>query len=236
MRKMKVWFERFCKWVKGQWAIRARRPLIIILGVCCLGLAIGGLVLLILFFKWLILTIILPVIGIGAFFLLWNSDKLVDNYNANQEARQIAEQQQEAAAKAVFYEILRGIVLPVLELMTGKQIYEGVCIYEGPYLYGPGETGPIYYYEISPDFINFAKDLLKKKEFRSRVKRKIAEKYQMSLETAKYCVITGTGIDGMQLVLISLDPELLPQTFSAQFDRFKAKNEKKESTSESRVC
>lgn len=227
--------EKIKNWLKGQWAMPKKRPQIIVLGLCCSALLIGGFVLLFLLIRWLIFAVIIPVIGIVILFIFFAGDKLVDNYNANQAAQQIAEQQQAAAAQAVYYEILRGIVLPALVIMVGKQIYGDLCVYDGPYLYGPGEIGPIYYYEISPEHISFA-DKAKKKELRSRLKRKIAKKYHMPLSVAKYCVITGTGIDGVQLVLVSLDPSVLPKAYNDLSKKAQKLKENSDGNSESRVC
>lgn len=206
---MKI-LEKIKKWLKEQWAIPKNRPIIIVLGLCCFILMIGSFILLAFLIKRFILTIIIPAILILAVFVFLCWDQLSANYYYNKQAQQVAEQRQAAAAQAVYYEILRGIVLPILEIMAGKKIYEGLCVYDGPYLYGPGESGPIYYYEIFPEIVDFAKKE-DAKELRSRLKRAIAKKYHIPMDIARHCVAVGAGTNGMQLALICLDPTIFPE-------------------------
>lgn len=202
-------WNRIKEWLKEQWAIPKKRPIIIILGLCCFVLLIGSFILFAVLIKRLVLTIIIPAILILVVCVFSCWDQLSANYYYNQQAQQVAEQQRAVAAQALYYELLRGIVLPILEIMTGRKIYEGLCIYAGPYLYGPGESGPIYYYEIMPELVDFGKNE-KRKELRSRLKRAISKKYHMPIETARHCVAVGPGAGGMQLALICLDPTVFP--------------------------
>lgn len=175
----------------------------------CIGLliiaGIGVLALLV----QVIRAFIVPVIGIIIVIWLIFGDALAENWRINKQRQALDEQRLAVENEQRYYKILREIVWQVLREMLGIDVYEDLLRYDGPYIYGPGAYGPVYYYEIPGDIVS-RMTRLQKEEFRRRLQRKIAKKYHMSLGIVRDCIAYATGPGGMYLVLISLDASVLP--------------------------
>lgn len=175
----------------------------------CIGLAviavIGGLVLL----AQALRVIIVPFIGIAIVVWLLFGDSFAENWRYNKQRQALEAQRLAVENEQRYYEIMREIILRVLKEMLGIDVYEDLLRYDGPYIYGPGAYGPIYYYELPADYF-FNMTEMKKKELRQRIKRKIAKKYFIPLSEAGSCVAFAAGPGGIHLVLICLDTSVFP--------------------------
>ena len=175
----------------------------------CIGLliiaGIGGLFLLL----QVLQVIAVPVIGIVIIIWLFFGDALAENWRVNKQRQVLEEQRLAVENEQRYYEIMRDVVLCALQEMLGINIYEGLLRYDGPYIYGPGACGPIYYYELPFDYLSKMTSL-KKKELKQRIERKLSKKYHAQLNTAKDCVAYTIGPGGAYLVLICLDASVLP--------------------------
>lgn len=169
--------------------------------ICLVVIAgISGLV----FLAQALKVIIVPVIGIVIVIWLLFGDVLVENWQYNKQQQELETQRVAVENEQRYYEIMREIIVRVLEEMLNVDVYEDVLRYDGPYVYGPGAYGPIYYYDLPLDYLSNMTSL-QKKELKQRFKRKLSKKYNIPWHDAENCVAFAPGPGGIYLVLICFD-------------------------------
>ena len=194
-------------WIKNQWREPKNRWKIIVACLVCVVLIVGLTALLALILQKIV-AMMIPIIIICIIIIAMCWDSLMDNYHWNRQQAALAEQRQQIEGQALYYQILRHVVLPAMEAICRCRIYEGLVVYDGPYLYGSGPNGPIFYFRVPVDeYPILARRLT---ELRQRIRRILSNLNNISYADTATCVKYGHGPDGQIVLLICLDPDILP--------------------------
>lgn len=170
----------------------------------CIGLLVIVGISSLVFLAQALKVIIVPVIGIVIVIWLLFGDTLAENWQYNKQQQELEAQRVAVENEQRYYEIMREIIVRVLKEMLNVDVYEDVLRYDGPYVYGPGAYGPIYYYDLPFDYFSNMTSL-QKKELKQRFKRTLSKKYNIPWHDVENCVAFAPGPGGIYLVLICFD-------------------------------